>query len=161
MADENNKKKGGYGKIHEHPKANTAGFAQNPQNMGKRKPSIKRAIENMLAGDGVIAMPKSRLVREDDEFYYLRVPNEEALATKLMNLAMSRGGHVSLKAIEMIMQRTDGLIPKEQDVQDLYEVLSRFAIKDDHGDDGTPPIQSEKAALDRAEDIDFEELEDQ
>lgn len=161
MADKGQEKKGGYGKIHEHPKANTAGFAQNPQNMGKRKPSIKKAIEKMLAGDGVIAMPKSRLVREDDEFYYLRVPNEEALATKLMNLAMSRGGHVSLKAIEMIMQRTDGIVPREQDVQDLYEVLSRFAIKDDHGDAHVPPVTSEKEALDRAEDIDFEELADE
>jgi len=158
MSDEKEVKVG-QGQIHLHPKANTNGFKQNPQNIGKRKPSIKRAINKMLNGDGLMAISKKSVVREDDDNWYVKIPNEDLLATQLMKWAMGKNGRHSLKAIEMMMQRTDGLVLREKEVQDLYEVLKQYAVKDDHGE-FEPPIQSEKEALDAAEEIDFEELQD-
>lgn len=151
---------GGPGKIHLHPKANTAGFKQNPQNIAKRKPSIRTALKNILEGFGTMAIPKAAIQREDDENIYVKVPNETQLALKLMNTAMNRGGHVSLKAIEMIIESVDGKITTEQDVESLYETLKKFALKDDHDDQGIEPIRNEKDAMKAVEDIDFQEMED-
>lgn len=156
--DPSGKKQNWTGRIHEHPNAGKGNFAVNPQNAG-RKPSIKKAINKMLSAEGTMAIPKKSLIREDDNNWYVKIPTTDSIAMQLMRWAMGSNGSHSLRAIEMMMERTDGLVLREKDVQDLTEVLNRYVIVDDHAQH-TPPIQSEKAAIEAAEDIDFEELAD-
>ena len=54
---------GGNRNIHNHPNANTNGFDKNPQNIGNRRPSIKKQLKELLESDGKIKIAKNIFVK--------------------------------------------------------------------------------------------------
>ena len=100
---------GGYKKIHKHPKVNTNGLDKHPENINRkgRPVSIKNEIKQVLLKDGEIPIPKSVLVKETAEYYIFKVPTQEALAMKLISMAMSKGNN-SFNALKLLMETFDG-----------------------------------------------------
>ena len=120
MAKKEEPKKGGRGKIHLHPKHNTAGFDKNPQNINKKGPiSIKYHIKRLMSQDAPLVVPSSQVleVREDGSVV-IEMPNLEKAAMKVIQWAMSnktKGADVLLKLLEHI----DGKAPQPIHVKDV------------------------------------------
>ena len=94
-------------------KINTAGFDINPQNIGNRKPSIKKQLKDLMEAEGNLTIPSNQVINvNDDGSVVIKMPTEMQIAMKLQSWAMSRKGNDSLKAIQMIMEQIDGK-PKE------------------------------------------------
>ena len=99
----------GYKNIHKEPKANTNGFDKNPQNIGNKKPSIKKQLLELLENDGELKIDAGKVLRiEDDGSIIIKLTTQMQLAMKLQDWALSKKGIDSLKAIQMIMEQVDG-----------------------------------------------------
>lgn len=80
-----------------------------PKNRG-RKPSIRKQLEKYLGEDGSFTLPMSQIIEvvetteEQEGYIRIAIPRQEALAQKLLSIAM--GGDI--QAIKMIMEQIDG-----------------------------------------------------
>ena len=128
----------GKNKIHEHPKANSNGFANNKENINKegRPVSIKTQVKDLLESEGNLTVPANQVVTiNDDGSVVMKVPTQMQIAMKLQSWAMSKKGGDSLKAIQMIMEQVDG---KPKDSLEIEGTLKgEFNIKDVIGFDKT------------------------
>lgn len=95
-------------------KRNTAGFLQHPENINpKGRITIKTQLKELVDSEhGEIFIKKSDIIETTSEGVLIRVTNKEAIALKLMDWINSSNGQFSLKAIEMVMNRIDGM-PKQ------------------------------------------------
>lgn len=91
-------------------KRNTNGFDKNPQNIMAQgsKPSIKKKLEEIANGDGIMVFKRKDVVSITDDEVKIKVPNQLQLAMKLWQWAVSKKGNDSIRAIDMIMQHFDG-----------------------------------------------------
>ena len=98
----------GYGDMNGNKTGN--GFENNPQNINKNgsKPSIKRQLEKILDADGRMKIRRKDVVEINDDFILVKVPEQQAVAMKLINWAMSNKHNASIKAIQMILEHFDG-----------------------------------------------------
>ena len=104
---------GGKGKLG--PEDNTNGFDKNPQNINKkgRPPSIRRHLKELLELEGRMVIPAlSILETRESGDVVISIPNQEKIALKLQQLAMSGKGSVTLRAIKMIIEQLEGKIPQ-------------------------------------------------
>lgn len=88
---------------------NTAGFDKHPENINKkgRPPSIKKQLEKIMLKDGELPIPKNQMVRETDTHFIFKIPTEEALALKLVNMAMAKGAN-GFNALKLMLETFDG-----------------------------------------------------
>jgi len=104
------------GKIHEHPKANTNGFDKNPQNIGNRKPSLKKQLEKIALADGWLEFDKSD-VEILDNVVRIKVPKEEQIALKVFDIAMGKNPTAAINAIKLYLETFDGKAKQEVQVE--------------------------------------------
>lgn len=94
-------------------KINTNGFDKNPQNIGNRKPSIKKQLETLLDANGTLKIDAKNVVSiEEDGSVIIQVPTQMQLAMHLQRLAMSGKNNVSLNALKLILEQFDGKAPQ-------------------------------------------------
>ena len=103
------------------PEDNTAGFQVNPQNINKkgRPPSIRRHLKELLELEGKMVIPHlSILETKKNGDVVISIPNQEKIALKLQQLAMSGKGSVTLRAIKMIIEQLEGKVPQTKIIID-------------------------------------------
>jgi len=128
----------GKNKIHEHPNANSNGFAKNKENINKegRPVSIKTQVKDLLQSEGNLTVPANQVVAiNEDGSVVMKVPTQMQIAMKLQSWAMSKKGNDSLKAIQMIMEQVDGR-PKDS-LEIEGSLKTEFNIKEVLGFDKT------------------------
>lgn len=80
MSDNSNQKKGGKGKIHEHPNWNSAGFHKNPQNINRKgqpkKIYTKLKDKGYSKADGMEAMRQLIFHRDNELKDIFQDPNQ-------------------------------------------------------------------------------------
>lgn len=81
-----------------------------PANRG-RKPSIRKALNKMLEADGSFEIPLSQVLEfkentegQKDGYIRIAIPRKEAVAMKLMKLAMNG----DMQAIKLLIEQIDG-----------------------------------------------------
>ena len=87
----------------------TQGLDKNPQNINKkgRPVSIKNQLKEMLLKDGELPIPKESFVKQTETHYIFKLPTQEALALKLVNMAMSKGSN-GFNALKLMLETFDG-----------------------------------------------------
>jgi len=98
---------GGRGNIR--PEDRTNGFEKNPQNINRNgQPiSIKKQLNEILLKDGEVELPKKDFIKETKNSYIFKLPKQEALAMKLISMAMGNDNH-SFNALKLILETFDG-----------------------------------------------------
>jgi hypothetical protein len=87
----------------------TAGFDKHPENINKkgRPISIKNQLKELLVKDGELPIPKTAFVRETDSHYFFKLPTQQALALKLVNMAMAKGAN-GFNALKLLLETFEG-----------------------------------------------------
>ena len=108
----------------------TAGFDKHPENINKkgRPISIKNQLKELLVKDGELPIPKSAFIRETDTHYFFKLPTQQALALKLVNMAMAKGAN-GFQALKLLLETFDGKAAQtiqatvgttKKDLQDIF-----------------------------------------
>ena len=92
------------------------GFDKRPENINKkgRPPSIKNELKSILLKDGELPIPKNALMRETETHYFFKLPTQEALAMKLVSMAMSKNAN-TFNALKLLLETFDGKAKQEID----------------------------------------------
>jgi len=96
----------------------TQGLDKNPQNINKkgRPVSIKNQLKEMLLKDGELPIPKESFVKQTETHYIFKLPTQEALALKLVNMAMSKGSN-GFNALKLMLETFDGRAQQTVDMK--------------------------------------------
>jgi len=99
-------------------KIGTGDFRTNPQNISKsgRGVSIKNQLKEVLLKQGELPIPKDQLVRQTDTHYIFKLPTQEALALKLVNMAMSKNSN-GFNALKLMLETFDGKAQQTVDMK--------------------------------------------
>ena len=92
-------------------RANTAGFDKHPENLNDqgRPLSIKSDLKRILGANGEMTIKAANIVNvHDNGDVTVRMAQSETLALRLLDWANSSRGADSLKALQMIINHTDG-----------------------------------------------------
>ncbi len=117
---------GGKGNIK--PEDNTNGFQKNPQNINStglnKKVSIKGEIEKLLQSDGTVMYSGDQIVEigEDngEKFVKIKVPTQEALANKMVKIAMGKDDRVNtLRALTQLLEQFDGKATQKIETEEV------------------------------------------
>tara|TARA_R110000772_G_scaffold192981_1_gene303875 strand:+ start:1055 stop:1471 length:417 start_codon:yes stop_codon:yes gene_type:complete len=136
----------GKNNIHNSPNANTNGFDKNKQNINRdgRPVSIRNQIKELLENEGNLTIQTNQIIKtNEDGSVVVKVPTQTQIALKLQGWAMSKKGHDSLKAIQMIMEQIDGKPLQEVHQETTYKSLDINII-----DTGVPFANNEKDIVD-------------
>lgn len=116
------KNKGGYGKINEHPKANTNGFGVNKDNINKKGAplSIKNTLREILNANGEITLSRKNVIEITDKSVTIRLSRRQMMVVKLMEHIESKNANTSLKALQMV---SDLDMPEETNNGSNYNIV--------------------------------------
>ena len=94
------------------------GFDQHPENINRKgQPiSIKNQLKEVLLKQGELPIPKNQLVRETETHYIFKLPTQEALALKLVNMAMSKNSN-GFNALKLMLETFDGKAQQTVDMK--------------------------------------------
>jgi len=102
------------------------GFDKNPQNINRKgqpqKVSIKGEIEKLLQSDGTVIYSGDQIVeigeKDGEKFVKIKVPTQEALANKMVKIAMGKEDRVNtLRALTQLLEQFDGRARQAMDVK--------------------------------------------
>lgn len=127
-------------------KVNTNGLDKNKDNINRegRPVSIRNQIKELLENEGNLTIQASQIIKtNEDGSVVVKVPTQAQIALKLQGWAMSKKGHDSLKAIQMIMEQIDGKPLQEVHQETTYKSLDINII-----DTGVPFASNEKDIVD-------------
>ena len=99
------------GKKNIKPEDNTNGFQKNPQNINRNgaPPSIRNQIKEILAADGSMKIKWEDVITiQNNDFVEIKLLNKEMSAIKLFQWAMSSNPAASIRALQTIIEQTDG-----------------------------------------------------
>lgn len=96
-------------------KRNTNGLDKNPDNINKsgRPISIKNQLKELLAKNGELPISSDTFLRmitnkkDGKEYYLFKIPTQDALALKLISLAMSKNTN-GFNALKLLLETFDG-----------------------------------------------------
>ena len=85
-------------------------FPHNNPRKGGRKKSVRRQLQLLLEGEGTMTIPKGQIIKVDPETgdVTIRIPTDQQLALKLLNMTMGKNGSNTLNAMRMFVEQTDG-----------------------------------------------------
>jgi hypothetical protein len=85
------------------------GFEKHPDRINKkgRPVSIKNQLQKILLKDGELPIPLTALVRTTETHYIFKIPTQEAMALKLVNMAMAKGAN-GFNALKLMLETFDG-----------------------------------------------------
>lgn len=104
-------KKGGYKSIHKHPKHNTAGFLQRPQNRtihrgGNLIEAMKDHVEKHRL---IINVPKSKFKRiTENKRLVIGIPTKKEILERLTRMVQHEDSGIALDTIKEIFERIYG-----------------------------------------------------
>ena len=94
-------------------KINTEGFDKNKNNINRKgQPvSIKKQLKELLLNDGELPIPAEQFIRmkksNDKEYYIFKIPTQDALALRLLSIAMSKNTS-GFNALKLLLETFDG-----------------------------------------------------
>ena len=97
------------GQIHNHPNANSNGFAKNPENINRkgRGTSIRKRLKEMVGNESGVFFPKEKIIEINEDGVIIDLPSDEALAARLIQIATGKSKD-SLQALKLLMEQVDG-----------------------------------------------------
>jgi hypothetical protein len=107
----------------------TGDFRKNPNNINRkgRPISIKNQLKQLLAKNGELAIPaenfKRKVTKEGKEFYIFKIPTQEALAAKLITMAMSKNSN-GFHALKLLLETFDG--KAKQEIEQKEEIIVEY-----------------------------------
>ena len=106
-------------------KINTNGFDKNKGNINinGRPVSIKKQLKELLLNSGEYSIPVTDLIRKTDTDYIFKIPTQESLALKLLDIAMTKNSN-NLNAIKLILETFDG--KAKQEVENKIDIRDRI-----------------------------------
>jgi len=78
-------------------------------NRSGRKPSIKIQLQKDLSNSDELFIPNKRIVKRAKNGVTIKATTVEQIAAKLFELARSKDGNLSVKAIKLIIESVDGI----------------------------------------------------
>jgi len=94
-------------------KRNTNGLDKNPENINRagRPISIKNELKELLLKEGELPIPASNFIKKttikNKEYYIFKIPTKNALATRLITMAMSKNSN-GFNALKLLLETFDG-----------------------------------------------------
>ncbi len=111
------------------PDDNTNGFQKHPENIvkrdGKGRPiSVKTMLKDLMKQDGEIKIDRRNIVRETTTHLIVKIPTLDAVAMRLLSMAMSSGS-TGFQAIKLIVEYLDGkpVQPISADFSEIREAI--------------------------------------
>lgn len=110
-------------------KQNSNGFAKNSQNINYKGPpiSIKNQLKEILKANGKLTIKAKDVVRtEKNGDVIIKVCTEMKIALRLTEIAMGKADSTTIKAIQIILDRFDGMPRQtiEFDTQDIKPLVT-------------------------------------
>ena len=123
---------GGYKKLK--PEDNPKPFEPGNKH-GKGAPiSITNQLREILAQDGEMVIKPEHIIKtNDDGSVVIKMPKRDMVAMKLLQWAMSKKGNDSLRAIQLIAERTEGR-PHQSTSVDINQPINQIELTDEQVD---------------------------
>ena len=94
-------------------KINTNVFDKHHENINKKgQPvSIKNQLKDLMLKDGELPIPAKNFIKKkiikEEEYYIFKIPTQNALAARLVTLAMSKNNN-GFNALKLLLETFDG-----------------------------------------------------